>query len=100
MVSFPGEQRSIKIKYSSIAIHTVCTDQLKILKMSTLLILIIHLYTKFTLNMGSETLNSRKTLKTFISVQYGLNEYFHFVCNIFERMHRSLLFTFIIRGGV
>ena len=31
--------------------------QLKILKMSTLEILVIHLYTKYTLNMGLKTLN-------------------------------------------
>ena len=42
----------------------------KILTMSTLEILkiVIHLCTKFTLNKGLKTLNSGKTLKTFISV--------------------------------
>ena len=43
------------------------SGQFKILKMSTLQILTIQLYTKFTLNMGLKTLNSGETLKTIIS---------------------------------
>ena len=46
--------------------------QLKILKMSTLQILVIHLYTKFTLKMALKALNSGKTQKTFISDHISL----------------------------
>ena len=41
--------------------------QLKILKISALQILKIHLYSKFTLIMGLKDLYSGKTLETFIS---------------------------------
>ena len=47
-------------------------NKLKILKMSAMQILEIHLYTKFTLNMALKALNSGKTQKTFISDHISL----------------------------
>ena len=73
--------------------------QLKILKMSTLQILIIHLYTKFTLKMGLKTLNSGKTLYTFICAYSILASRIFFNFGGTKRITYSHRLTLVLNRG-